>query len=437
MTNIYKCWEFLGSQKNALVREIQRFPIFFGLIFLLVLSSCQLNPSDEGLNGRITIWHSWSPGEMGILNETLTQFQEIHPNVKISTVAFPYDQLLDEFMTAGTEGLGPTLLLGTDSWVGDLAEVGLISPLSQDTNKLDLFNARNSAITQYQGQQFGVPLSLAPHALYFNKSLVSTPPITLDELLAEAAAGRSVAFVPRFAKAYWGIQAFGDGLFDNQAHFTLAESGLTEWLSWLDEAQSAPGVIMNIDDESLMALFASGQVVYYVAGPEKQALIASMISEENPFEMGITLLPGNQASPSGPLLSAETIMFYEYASPEERIVADEFAAFLVNQQQSILFLRELDRVPANPNVRVDPRIYPQVYGFAQQSKTAVVIPNEIVADVLEEAGNRAYANVLSGVLTPAKAVCNFGQAVAASQGFSETTMSIPEGCDLSFVDEQE
>ena len=407
------------------------------MIFLLVLSSCQLNPSDEGLTGRITIWHSWSPEETVILNGTFAQFQEIHPQVHISTIAFPYDQLLDEFLIGGTEGLGPTLLLGTDSWVGDLAEAELISPLSQETTKLDLFNARNSAITQYQGQQFGVPLSLAPHALYFNKSLVSTPPMTLDELLAEAAAGRSVAFVPRFAKAYWGIQAFGEGLFDDQTRFTLAESGFTEWLSWLDEAQSAPGVIMNIDDESLMALFASGQVAYYVAGPEKQALIASMINDENPFEIGIAPLPGNPDAPSGPILSAEMIMFYEFTSPEERIIADELAAFLVNQQQSIRFLRELDRVPANPNVRVDPRIYPNVYGFAQQSKTAVVIPNKIVADVLVEAGNRAYANVLSGVLTPAEVVCDFGQEVAASQGYSETTMSIPEGCDLSLVDEQE
>jgi maltose-binding protein MalE len=130
-------------------------------------------------------------------------------------------------------------------------------------------------------------------------------------------------------------------------------------------------------------------------------------------------------------------MFYEFAAPEERIIADELAAFLVNQQQSIRFLRELDRVPANPNVRVDPRVYPNVFGFAQQSKTAVVIPNEIVADDLMEAGNQAYANVLLGVLTPAEAVCNFGQEVAVSQGYLEATMSIPEGCAISFVDEQE
>jgi len=411
--------------------------IFIGLIFLLLLSGCQSNAPNEGLNGRVTLWHSWSPGEAVVLEETLDQFEEIHPDVHISTVAFPYDQLLAEFILAGAEGLGPTLLLGADNWLGDLADAELISPISQEATTWDLFNARNSALIQYQDQQYGIPLSLAPHALYYNQAMVSTPPTTLDELLAEAEAGRSVAFVPRFAKAYWGIQAFGEGLFDDQARFTLAESGFAEWLSWLDEAQSAPGVIMNIDDESLMALFASGQIAYYIAGPEKQAIIAAMIDEENPFEMGIAPLPGNPDAPSGPILSAEIIMFYEFAAPEERIIADELAAFLVNQQQSIRFLRELDRVPANPNVRVDSRIYPNVYGFFQQSKTAVVIPNEIVADDLLEAGNRAYANVLSGILTPAEAVCDFGEEVAKSQGYSGAVMSIPEGCDISFVDEHE
>jgi maltose-binding protein MalE len=93
---------------------------------------------------------------------------------------------------------------------------------------LSLFNERNLAITQYRGQQFGIPLALAPRAMYYNKSIVSSPPTTLDELLQEAAAGHSVAFVPRFTEAHWGIQAFGDGLFDDQARFTLAESGFSE-----------------------------------------------------------------------------------------------------------------------------------------------------------------------------------------------------------------
>ena len=211
-----------------------------------------------------------------------------------------------------------------------------------------MFNQRNLALTHYHDQQFGIPLALAPRALYYNKSLVSTPPTTLDELLQEAAAGRSVAFVPRFTQAYWGIQVFGEGLFNDQAHFTLAESGFTDWLSWLNEAQNAPGVILNVDDPSLLSLFASGQVAYYVAGPEVQALISSEMDAENPFVVGVAPLPGLPEAPAGPLLPAEIIMLYTFASDEEIAIANELAAFLVNQQQSIRFLRELDSGACQP-----------------------------------------------------------------------------------------
>jgi hypothetical protein len=93
-------------------------------------------------------------------------------------------------------------------------------------------------------------------------------------------------------------------------------------------------------------------------------------------------------------------------------------------------MRELDRVPANPSVDVDRRIYPIVNGFTRQAKTAVVLPNEIPTDPLVAAGDRAYASVLSGILTPTEAVCRFGQEVAEFQGYTTADTSLPEGCDL-------
>ena len=408
----------------------RRLKIIWCLVVLLALSSCLLKAQDENLRGWITLWHSWTPAEVLILEETLDQFQEIHPDVHISAVAFPQDQVITEFIAAGEDGLGPTLLLGIDSSIGDLVDAGMIRPVSPSLATLDLFNTRNVAITRYKGQQYGVPLALAPHALYYNKSLVSAPPETLDELLDEADAGRSIAFVPRFSKAFWGIQTFGDGLFDENGRFTLAESGFAEWLGWLDEAQSSPGVILNVDDEALMGLFASGQVAYYIAGPENEAATVSMIDQENPFKVGVSPLPGNPESSAGPLLTSEVIMFYKFSSPEERIIADELAAFLVNQQQSLRFLRELERVPANPDIWVDRRIYPNVYGFSQQARTAVVIPNEVPADPFLEAGNRAYVNVLSGALTPEEAVCSFGREVSEFMGYTIADVSVPEGCQL-------
>jgi arabinogalactan oligomer/maltooligosaccharide transport system substrate-binding protein len=323
------------------------------------------------------------------------------------------------------------LLIGRDGWIGELVNEGLIQPISPDKVSATLFNSRNRALTQYRDQLFGFPLFLAPNALYYNKNLVTEPPESLDDLLVEAVAGNQVAFVPRFEEAYWGIQAFGEGLFDEQDRFTLVESGFTEWLSWLDKAQSASGVILNIDNASLLELFTSGEVAYYVAGPEAREPLTSMMDEEDSFEFGVVPLPAGLQGPAGPLLSAETILLYAFSSPEQNRIANALANFLVNQQQSIRFMRELDHVPANPVVNVDRRIYPIANGFTRQARTAVVLPNEIPTDPLVAAGDRAYVSVLSGVLTPTEAVCRFGQEVAAFQDYTAADMSLPEGCALS------
>ncbi len=240
--------------------------------------------------------------------------------------------------------------------------------------------------------------------------------------------GREVAFVPRFEEAYWGIQTFGDGLFIDEGQIVLEESGFEEWLGWLNDAQNAPGVILDVDDQSLLELFASEQFAYYVAPPGSQQLIMAKMDEENPFDFGVVTLPGGESGPSGPILKAETIMFYPFTSSRQEQIANALALFLVNQQQSIHFMRDLNRVPANPTVRVDRRIYPFVSGFAQQARTSVVIPNEVPKDLLVSAGNRAYASVLSGLQTPAEAVCGFGEGVAVGLSTEAIEVVLPTWC---------
>ena len=401
-----------------------------GLLFvLLLISGCGGNAADDELSGRITLWHSWAEEDAAVLEEALAQFEEIHPRVRIASVALPRDQILDEFNKSGNDGLGPAVLIGNDSWIGELVIEGLIRPLSIDEKTISDVTSRNKGLTSYQNELYGVALSLGPNALYYNKKLVTKPPETVDELLQDAANGNQVAFVPRFEEAYWGIQAFGEGLFDDQGKFTLAESGFAEWLTWLEEALHAPGVILNVDNDSLFDLFTSGQVAYYVAGPEIQKLLPSDTEGQPLFDYGVAPLPDGPQGAAGSLLPAETIFLYSYTSPEQTRIANNLAAFLVNQQQGIRFMRELNRVPANPSIAVDQRIYPIVHGFAQQVESAVVIPNEIQSQPLITAGNRAYVSALSGALSPAEAVCQFGLEVAAFQGYTTADMSLPQNCE--------
>lgn len=400
------------------------------LVAALILAGCRAEQSEEELRGRIILWHSWSEAEAAVLDESLAEYQQLHPGVLVIEVALPQDQLLEEFIDAGNDGLGPGLLIGRNGWIGELAGAGLLQSLFPVEAENAYFTARNRALTEYEGDVYGVPLFLAPQALYYNKDMVNEPPNSLDGLLQEASVGNRLAFVPRFEAAYWGIQAFGDGLFDSQGLFTLSGSGFAEWLAWLAEAQQSPGVILNVDDTSLLELFASEQIAYYVAGPEKQDEIMALMDHEDPFEYGVVPLPNGPNGSAGPLLPADTLLIYAFASDRQKQIATSLAYFLANQQQSVRFMREMDRVPANPAVSVDRRVYPIVSGFARQTQSAVVIPNEVSTNALAAAGDRVYISVLSGLLTPDEAVCRFGQEVAAFQGYTAADMSLPEGCQL-------
>jgi len=319
-------------------------------------------------------------------------------------------------------------MLGSKDWIGSLATAGLIRPL-KDSEISDLnLNSRAIRMTGFHNNTYGIPLSVEPKALYYNKNLVDRPATTLDELLEHAAEGKQVAFVPRFEAAHWGIQTVGPGLFDTEGTLNLADSGFIDWLVWLETAQDEPGVILNTDDDALLQLFAEGRLAYYVAGPQHQAFLNQAMGED---AFGVTRLPKGPEGSAGPLLPAEIAYFYAFSSDGQARITLSLARFLANPQQSTRFMRELSQVPANPQVSVDSRIYPTVSGFARQASTAVILPNEIDKRLLYMAGDRAYASALTGLQTPEEAVCHFGLEVATFQKDSGIEVILPPDCIFS------
>ncbi len=399
-----------------------------GLALFLLLGCQPVTPEDD-LNGRITIWHSWSGQDAVVLREMLDRFQEIHPNVRVVDLGMPADQILAEFKDAAQNGLAPGVVIGQDGWIRELVQEGLIREFPVNAATSILTSSRNRALVEYEGKVYGLPLFLSPRALFYNKELVSEPSRTLDELLQNAAAGNRVEIVPRFEEAYWGIRPFGNGLFDVAGRLILKNSGFEEWLAWLDEAQNSQGMILSIDEESLLELFVGGQTAYLVSGPDSMNAIASRIDDDNPLDYGVVPLPSGPSGPSGPLSKAETMLFYVHASPAQERIANELAAFLSNERQGIQFVRDLNKTPANPRISVDSRIYPHVSGFAQQARTTVSLPNEWPVELLINAGNRAYTSVLSGSTTPSEAVCQFGKELIASDQIPPESVVLPEGCE--------
>jgi ABC-type glycerol-3-phosphate transport system substrate-binding protein len=396
------------------------------------LVGCQTNANSDGaLHGRILLWHSWNEADTVVLEQLLQEFAEIHPNVTIITAAIPADELRTRYEATAPQGLGPNLLIGNADWIPDLAAQSLIASFSEQD--VSVFNFLSSTIRTVQnesgGEIYGLPLSVSMDTLYYNTAQVGRPARTLAELWLEAENGRIVAIPATFERAYWGIYAFGNGLFDNDGHFTIEESGFEGWLATLKEVQEIPNVVLSRDSMALQQLFASGRAAYYVGRPEELMALQEALGE---FSVGVAALPAGDAGSSRTLLTVEALLLNSTSSDQQTAIAVEVAKFLTNQEQSTQLMRRAGRVPANGRVEINQQIYPDMLGFKLQALTAVNLPPDAPRKPIFDLGNLAYANVLSGLLTPFEAVCDFGRGlIEVAPGLNVT---LPVECPMPVED---
>jgi len=407
---------------------------FYRILILtigLVLAACgsQQPAPEAALEGRILLWHDWDEAQAQVLDRLIREFTIIHPRVTIIQSAIPQDELLERFRTRANLGLGPDLLIGSSDWVAELAEAGLIQDLSDE--ELDAAVYLSSAIEtlRYQGDLYGWPLSLQTLALYYNKSLVSDPPRTLQALLNQAAEGKGLALNLSFESAFWGVQAFGGQLFDQEGRVTLDQGGFANWLGWLKNAREVPNVIFDRNRETLYDLFRAGQVAFYVDGPGVLPELQAALGED---VVSVVPLPEGPNGPAGPFLHTQALMLNTASSKGQTALALRLARFLINIEQQRNLARQASFVPVNLRVRVDPNIYPALAGFVAQSKTAVPKPALPQMAALLRYGNEAYIQALEGEGTAGltEAAYRLTERVNSEAGFAPTEAVNQPICDL-------
>ncbi len=390
--------------------------VLFALLFFLTSCNTPISQQDDTLQGRILVWHDWSGAEAEVLDELFGKFNDIYPDVKIirSAISLGEDNLHEEFVRHVQAGLGPDLLIFRASSIPEFVESGLIQSL--DTRKeLDLsyFSSQAEALT-YREQLYGLPFSFSTDVLYYNSRLVQQPPATLPELLKEAYAGKGVALDSSFEGAFWGIQAFGGRLFDQDGEVKLNQGGFNNWLGWLKNTQNVPNMILSPNQDTLYELFKNRQVAYYVGSSRELPKLQAELGKE---VIRVAPLPAGPIERAGPLLQTEALMFSRASDEDETELALRLAEFLTNvEQQTILGMKEIGRLPTNSRVTIDERVSPIAAAFAKQSNTAITLPlayssrmKKLVPD-----GDEVYAQVLAGIKGRNEAINQLSEEINAN-----------------------
>jgi maltose-binding protein MalE len=389
----------------------------------LLCAACLPSPSTadpDRLQGRILLWHTWGELETEALQGVIARFSAIHPGVNVRHQRFAtLTEMSEEFENAADSGLGPDLVSAPSSSVPTLAEMGLIDPLNGLLPETVIVRYTTNILEtlHYNGRLYGLPEALNPVVLYYDRGLVNAPATTVEALLTEATEGRVVVMGVSFYDAFWGVQAFGGRLLDEEGRVALDQGGFANWLAWLRRSREAPGMIFDTNREALRSRFMEDGVAYYVGEAAEFNLLVDAMGADR---VGVALLPAGPEGAAGPFLTVQGLLFSTVSSPNQRRLALEFATFLTNTEQSAALMRTARRAPANLRVRVNPRLNPNIANIVAQARMAVplrLIP-EVTAAVM--VGGETYMRVLEGVVEPADAAVELTQAIEAQTRTEES-----------------
>ena len=302
-----------------------------------------------GITGNVVIWHGLESGsaDANVLGTLVAQVQSEHPSAKITVVARPAGELRSALPVAVAAGEGPDLVLITNDVVGAWASQKLIQPVdawhARDGDVADIAYASLSAGKSL----YGVPLSLAGVALYYNRERIPTPPATTTALrdLMRQQVRPAIPRTPYFTYAFYA--GFGGKLLDAAGRCTATQGGYGEALRYFQVIQKL-GALFSAPD-TCEQIFGQNEAHMLVGGPWSLASLRKTVGGA----LAVAPLPAGPVGASRPLLSVDGFLLAQSSTNAENAV--KVAEALTSATAQTLFATEADRVPANLAVKqIDP-----------------------------------------------------------------------------------
>ena len=168
----------------------------------------------------VKLWHAYRDAEELALVEILASFDG-----EVELLAVPYDAFASKLQSTVPLGEGPDVYIDAHERLGDYAERGIVAIIPAELARAlvpgQYLDKAITAVT-IDGAALGLPLSQKCLALYVNRSLVDTPPTSLEQIIALAKTlprdSFALAYEARGAYAHAAVlAAFGGALLDVEA----------------------------------------------------------------------------------------------------------------------------------------------------------------------------------------------------------------------------
>jgi arabinogalactan oligomer/maltooligosaccharide transport system substrate-binding protein len=377
------------------------------VILGLVLSACGPAAAPEA-SGEVTLWHAYQTGsaEEDTLTELIENARAEFPDMTINVLQIPFDQIFNKWQTEVAAGGGPDMFVAPNDDLGNMSRAGLVENLdSYLEGKLDHTSQVGVDGMKVDGVLFGVPESAKAVALYYNKSLVATPPATTDELLQMVKDGAPMTFFIGAYHMFGWSGSFGGQLLDSDNKCIADQGGWAEALEYLLALKDA-GATFDADYGVAEAPFRNGESAFFVNGPWALADYQADLGDD----LGVAPIPKATGN-ANPLNGIDG--FYINPNSANKEAAVGLALFLVSKDSSQIYTNKAGHVPIRDDVEPADDLNA---GFAQASATGLPRPQSVEFGNYWAPFGDLFTKVIEGVSAPEEAV---NEACAAMNAANE------------------
>ncbi|KJL47056.1 sn-glycerol-3-phosphate-binding periplasmic protein UgpB precursor [Microbacterium hydrocarbonoxydans] len=366
-----------------------------GSAFMLALAGCS-SPSEGTSPTEVTIWHYWDGTNADTFDAMVAEYNDAHPDVKISASNVPNADFLTKLRASATSRTLPDIAIGDLIWVPQIEQMGGLADLSKTLPSSTLADI-NPALTSFGnigGAQVSVPVSANNLAYMYNKTLFTeagldpeNPPTTWDDLIST---GRTIlektgkpgydlftqagdsgeGLTWNFQVNLW--QAGGEFLNDdNSAAAFNTPEGAEAVQFWVDLIDS------GVSPYAKWGEFEKGQG----GSAQEGSWMVGIWAADPPFEFGVAKAPYPTDGHAATNLGGEQAMIFDN-SDKETAAASDFLAWFLEPDQVTAWSEKTGMLPVLSSVATgtdyldwvdstEPRLRP----FVEQMADAHARPN--------------------------------------------------------------
>src|SRR5271157_715181 len=327
------------------------------------------SPTAAPLSGSLTIWTAYGSGgtaEGTAMDAVLAKAKTVFPALTVNRVEVPFSDLYTKVETAWGAGettpdmyIAPNDNLGTEQREGILTQLDDVMTTDVQAN----FTSVSLAGAQVNGHFYEIPESMKAVSMFYNKSMVTTPPATTDDLLAAAKAGTKIG-IAEYASGYYNwflFNAFtGASLMDNTGKCVADANGGKDALAYLKALKDTGNVTFYTDGATFQGDFKTGKTGIVIEGPWGTGDFEKALTTN----LGIAEIPAGPKGKSLPMSAPDGWYINVNASDAQKTLATQFALWEVSAAGGEqIFADQAGHLPAVKDATVSD---PISKGFAAQ-----------------------------------------------------------------------